>query len=120
MVKPGQVFGRIHRDDIVAVLRASLARPNPGAVYNVCDDDPAAPDEVVAYAAALLGVVPPPAVAFADAELSPMAHSFFADNKRVANRRIKEELGVALLHRDYRSGLAALYRQGEGGGSAAS
>jgi nucleoside-diphosphate-sugar epimerase len=118
VVKPGQVFSRIHRDDIVAVLRASLARPNPGAVYNVCDDDPAAPDEVVAHAAALLGVSPPPAIGLAEAGLSPMARSFFDDNKRVANRRIKEELGVALRYPDYRSGLAALLAAGEGRGSA--
>ena len=114
VVKPGQVFSRIHRDDIVAVLRASLGRPHPGAAYNVCDDDPAAPDEVVAHAAALLGVAPPPAIAFADAELSPMGRSFFDDNKRVANRRSKQELGVTLRYPDYRSGLAALLRQGEG------
>jgi len=118
VVKPGQVFSRIHRDDIVAVLRASLARPAPGAVYNVCDDDPAPPDEVVAHAAALLGVAPPPLVAFADAELSPMGRSFFDDNKRVANRRIKDELGVVLRHPHYRSGLATLQRQGEGRPSA--
>ena len=118
VIKPDQVFSRIHRDDIVAVLLASLARPAPGAVYNVCDDDPAAPDEVVAHAAALLGVAPPPAVALADAALSPLGRSFFDDNKRVANRRIKEELGVVLRHPDYRSGLAALLAEGEGRGSA--
>ena len=120
IVKPGQVFSRIHVADIVRVLLASMAHPNPGAAYNLCDDDPAAPAEVVEFACELLGMTPPPAVPFEQAELSPMARSFFADNKRVANRRIKEELGVALIHRDYRSGLAALYRQGEGGGSAGS
>jgi nucleoside-diphosphate-sugar epimerase len=119
VIKPGQVFSRIHRDDIVGVLLASLARPDPGAVYNVCDDDPAAPDEVVAHAASLLGVAPPPAVPLADAVLSPMGRSFFDDNKRVANRRIKEELGVVLRYPDYRSGLAALLAAGEGGSAGA-
>ena len=110
VVKPGQVFSRIHVDDIALVLRASIDRPRPGAVYNVCDDDPAPPEDVIAHAARLLGLPPPPAVAFADAELSPMARSFYAESKRVSNRRIKEELGVALRHPDYRSGLAATLR----------
>lgn len=109
--KPGQIFSRIHVEDIVAVLRASMARPNPGAVYNVCDDDPAPPAAVIAYAAALLGLPPPPLVPFDEAELTPMARSFYADNKRVSNRRIKEELGVRLRYPSYRDGLSALSRQ---------
>ena len=108
IVKPGQVFSRIHVDDIAAVLRASIDRPRPGAVYNVCDDDPAPPQEVIAHAAFLLGLPPPPEVAFEEADLGPMARSFYAESKRVSNARIKEELGVALSHPDYRSGLAAL------------
>lgn len=106
--KPGQVFSRIHVDDIASVLEASMAQPNPGRAYNVCDDDPSDPAEVVAYAAELLGVEPPPLVPFEDADLSPMARSFYDDNKRVCNRRLKEELGVSLAYPDYRSGLAAL------------
>jgi nucleoside-diphosphate-sugar epimerase len=106
--KPGQVFSRIHVEDIAAALEASMARPRPGAVYNICDDAPAAPQEVIAYACTLLGVPPPPLVAFDDAELSPMARSFFDDNKRVANRRMKEELGIRLRYPDYRAGLRAL------------
>jgi nucleoside-diphosphate-sugar epimerase len=106
--KPGQVFSRIHVDDIAAVLEASLARPNPGAVYNVCDDDPAPPEAVIAHACALLGVAPPPLVPFEKAQLSEMARSFYADNKRVSNARIKSELGVTLRYPDYRTGLAAL------------
>jgi len=106
--KPGQVFSRIHVADIVAVLRASMARPDPGAVYNVCDDDPAPPEAVIAYACELLGVPPPPLVPFAAAELSDMARSFYADNKRVSNRRLKEALGVRLSYPSYRDGLAAL------------
>jgi nucleoside-diphosphate-sugar epimerase len=108
--KPGQVFSRIHVEDLVAVLRASMARPRPGAIYNVCDDEAAAPDDVVAYAAALLGCAPPPLQDFAQAELSPMAKSFYDDNKRVANRLIKDELGVRLRYPTYREGLAALTR----------
>jgi len=108
VVKPGQVFSRTHVADIAAVLEASIARPNPGAAYNVCDDDPAPPQDVVAHACALLGVAPPPEIAFADADLSPMARSFYAESKRVANTRIKEELGVTLRYPDFRAGLAAL------------
>ena len=108
VVKPGQVFSRIHVDDIVQVLAASIARPRPGAVYNVCDDNPAPPDEVVAYACALLGLAPPPEIPFETASLSEMARSFYADNKRVANARIKTELGVRLTYPDYRAGLMAL------------
>ena len=107
VVKPGQVFSRIHVDDIAQVLRASMARPNPGAVYNVCDDRPEAPEKTVEYACGLLGAEPPAPIAFKDADLSDMARSFYADNKRVRNDRIKKELGVTLLHPDYRSGMAA-------------
>ncbi len=108
VVKPGQVFSRIHRDDIVRVLRASMERPDPGAAYNVCDDEAAPPQDVIAYACGLLGVAPPPETAFDAAALSPMARSFYRDNKRVANRRIKEELGVTLAWPNYRDGLKAL------------
>jgi len=119
IVKPGQVFSRIHVEDIAAVLRASIARPNPGAAYNLCDDEPADPAEVVAFAAGLLGIEPPPAVPFEQAELSPMARSFYADSKRVANRRIKEELGVSLRHPTYREGLRALLAERRDGGGRA-
>jgi nucleoside-diphosphate-sugar epimerase len=110
IVKPGQVFSRIHVDDIAAVLAASIARPNPGAAYNVCDDDPAPPQEVIAFACELLGVGAPPEIPFAEAapEMSAMARSFYAESKRVSNRRIKDELGVALAWPDYRAGLVAL------------
>ncbi|MDH3594043.1 MAG: SDR family oxidoreductase [Rhodospirillales bacterium] len=107
--KPGQVFSRIHVDDIAAVLEASMARPNPGRAYNVCDDDPAPPAEVIAYACGLLGLAPPPLVPFEQAELSSMARSFYRDNKRVSNRRIKQELGVELSYPNFRSGLDRLF-----------
>jgi nucleoside-diphosphate-sugar epimerase len=108
IIKPGQVFSRIHVDDIAQVLAASIARPNPGAIYNVCDNDPAPPEDVIAYAAELLGLPLPPAQAFDDAEMTPMARSFYAESKRVSNRRILQELGVTLTYPTYRSGLAAL------------
>lgn len=106
--KPGQVFSRVHVADIVATLRASMARPHPGAVYNVCDDDPAPPEAVIAYACDLLGVPMPPLVPFDAAELTPMARSFYDDNKRVSNRRLKDELGVRLRYPGYKAGLKAL------------
>lgn len=105
--KPGHVFCRIHVDDVGETLLASMAKPNPGGVYNVADDLPAPQQEVVAYASELLGVEPPPLVPFAEAELSEMAASFYADCRRVANKRIKERLGVTLRYPDYRVGLAA-------------
>jgi nucleoside-diphosphate-sugar epimerase len=110
IIKPGQVFSRIHVDDIAQVLAASIARPRPGAVYNVCDNDPAPPEDVLSHAALLLNLPAPPIVDFATADLAPMVRSFYADSKRVANRLIREELGVTLIHPDYRSGLAALLR----------
>jgi nucleoside-diphosphate-sugar epimerase len=106
--KPGQVFSRIHVADLASVLIASIERPRPGAIYNVCDDDPAPPEAVVAYAAELIGLEPPPVVQLDVTGLSPMARSFYDDNKRVANRLIKIELGVTLRYPDYRAGLAAI------------
>jgi nucleoside-diphosphate-sugar epimerase len=111
IVKPGQVFGRVHVDDIVEVLCASIARPNPGAAYNVADDQPAPPQDVIAFACELLGVTPPPEVPYDEAELSPMARSFYADNRRIANARIKRELGVRLRYPTYREGLRAILGQ---------
>ena len=108
IAKEGQVFSRIHVEDLAAALEASMRKPRPGALYNVCDDLPAAPEEVVAFGAALLGLAPPPLVPFAAAELSEMAKSFYDDNKRVSNRLIKEELGFSLAYPDYRSGLTAI------------
>jgi nucleoside-diphosphate-sugar epimerase len=111
VIKPGQVFSRIHVADIVQVLRASMAQPDPGAVYNVCDDDPAPPWQVIEHAAELLGIPPPPAVPFEQAQLSDMARSFYDDNKRVRNDRIKQELGVQLKYPSYRAGLQTMLQQ---------
>jgi nucleoside-diphosphate-sugar epimerase len=108
--KDGQVFSRIHVEDIASVLEASMAHPNAGAVYNVADDEPAAPDAVVTYAARLIGVSPPPEIAFEDADLTPMARSFYEGSRRIANTRIKSELGVTLRYPTYREGLASLLR----------
>lgn len=110
IVKPGQVFSRIHVDDAVAVLLASMRRPRPGAIYNVCDDEAAPPQDLIDFACDLLGVDAPPLEPFETAEMSPMARGFYADNKRVANDLIKRELGVELTYPSYREGLRALYR----------
>ena len=112
IAKPGQIFSRIHVADIARVLEASMARPHPGAAYNVCDDDPAPPSDVIAFAAALLNRPAPPEVPFEQADLSPMARSFYDDNKRVSNSRIKRELGVALQYPSYRIGLPAILAAG--------
>ena len=109
--KNGQVFSRIHVEDIATVLEASIARPHAGAIYNVADDEPAAPDEVVAYAAKLIGVSPPPEIDFAEADLTPMARSFYEGSRRISNARIKSELGVKLRYPTYREGLASLIRR---------
>jgi len=108
IIKPEQVFSRCHVEDIAQVLLASISRPNPGAVYNICDDDPAPPEDVIAYAAELLGLPVPEAQAFDTAEMTPMARSFYAESKKVRNDRIKDELGVLLRYPDYRLGLEAL------------
>ncbi|MEM8824934.1 MAG: SDR family oxidoreductase [Pseudomonadota bacterium] len=111
IVKPGQVFSRIHVDDIAQVLLASIKQPNPGGVYNLCDDDPAPPEDVIGYAAELLGLPLPPTEDFEAADMTPMARSFYAESKRVRNDRIKTELGVRLMFPDYRAGLADLLRR---------
>ncbi len=108
IIKPGQVFSRIHVDDIAQVLAASMQHPRPGSVYNLCDDDPAPPEDVIAHAAELLGLPLPPAIPYDQADLTPMARSFYAESKRVRNDRIKSDLGITLLHPTYRQGLAAL------------
>ncbi len=113
IIKPGQVFSRIHVEDIAQVLEASIARPNPGRAYNLCDDDPAPPEDVIGHAALLLGLPVPPAEDFATAQMTPMARSFYAESKKVRNDRIKAELGVRLIYPDYRSGLAALLAEEE-------
>ena len=111
VIKKNQIFSRIHVDDIAQVLEASIKAPNPGRIYNVCDDDPQPPEVVIEYAAKLLGMPPPPEVPFEDADMSPMARSFYSDSKRVRNDRIKTELGVRLKYPDFKSALHAMLEQ---------
>ncbi len=112
--RPGQLFSRIHVEDIVQTLLASMARPRADAIYNVCDDEAAEPAAVIAHACRLLGTAPPPLLKFAAAALSPMAQSFWAENRLVRNDRIKRELGVTLRYPDYRAGLKALLAEEAG------
>ncbi len=114
IVKPGQVFSRIHVEDIAGACHATLRHDGPGAVWNVADDEPAPPQDVVVFAAGLLGVAPPPEEPFETAALSPMARSFYMDSRRVSNAKLRNELGYALRFPTYREGLRALFEGGEG------
>jgi len=108
LIKPGQVFNRIHVEDITAAVIAAIDKGAPGRVYNVTDDEPGPPQDVVTYAAELLGRSPPPEIDFATADLSPMARSFYSESKRVSNARLKRELLPRLAYPTYREGLAAI------------
>lgn len=112
ITSPGQVFSRIHVDDLASGLAASIARPRAGGIYNLCDDAPAPNSEVVAYAAELLGMPPPPEVDVADAKLPPAAQRFYAESKRVSNARAKAELGWRPAYPTYREGLSAVLAAG--------
>lgn len=107
-VKPGQVFSRIHLDDIVGILLASMKKPDPGQAYNVCDDLALPPQDVVKYAAELLNIEPPKEIPFNPEGMSPMGLSFFAESKRVSNKKVKQQLGYSLKYPTYREGLKAL------------
>lgn len=113
IIKPGQVFNRIHVDDIAGTIMAAIHH-NGGGTWNVCDDEPAPPQDVITYAAQLMGVAPPAEEAFATAEMSAIARSFYGSSARVSNARLKRELGVTLVHPTYRHGLDALWRGGDG------
>lgn len=108
IIKPNQVFSRIHVQDIAQVLLASINRPESSQIFNVCDNFAAPPEDVIGYAAELLGLPLPPAQDFEAADMTPMARSFYAESKKVKNDRIKSELGVELIYPDYMSGLNAL------------
>ncbi|MGW1420332.1 SDR family oxidoreductase [Bradyrhizobium manausense] len=112
IIKPGQVFNRIHVDDIASAIMAAIDQRG-GGTWNVCDDEPAPPQDVITYAAQLMGTAPPDEEAFATAEMSAMARSFYSSSARVSNARLKRELGVTLAHPTYRHGLDALWRDGE-------
>ncbi|MDO5705737.1 MAG: SDR family NAD(P)-dependent oxidoreductase, partial [Paracoccus sp. (in: a-proteobacteria)] len=115
IIKENQVFSRIHGEDIAQVVAATLPPADlPGRVWNVCDNDPAPPEDVIACAAEMLGVPVPPAEAFDRADMDAMARSFYSESKRVRNDRITHDLGITLKYPDYRSGLAAILEQ-EGG-----
>jgi nucleoside-diphosphate-sugar epimerase len=109
---PGQVFSRIHVEDLAEGLAASLARPRAGAIYNLCDDEPAPNSQVIAHAAALLGQAPPPEIPLAEAKLPPQAQRFYAETKRVSNARAKAELGWRPHYPTYREGLGAILQAG--------
>lgn len=105
--KAGHVFNRIHVDDIVQTLIASMNNPRPGAVYNLTDDLPSSSHEVISFACNLLGICPPPLISYEQADVAPMVRSFYSDNKRIRNDLIKQELGITLRYPDYRAGLQA-------------
>jgi nucleoside-diphosphate-sugar epimerase len=107
-VKPGQVFSRIHVEDLAAGLQASMARPRAGAIYHLCDDEPAPPERVTTYAAELLGVQPPPERLYDEQTASPALRRFYGENKRVSNALAKAELGWRPVYRSYREGLRAV------------
>lgn len=112
IIKPGQVFNRIHVDDIASAIMAAIHHQG-GGTWNVCDDEPAPPQDVITYAAQLMGVAPPAEEAFATAEMSAMARSFYSSSARVSNTKLKHELGVTLAYPTYRHGLDALWRNDE-------
>lgn len=111
IVAPGQVFSRIHVDDLAAGLAASIARPRAGGIYNLCDDEPAPNSDVIAFAAQLLGAEPPPEIALANARLAPAAMRFYAESKRISNALAKAELGWRPMYPSYREGLNAILAQ---------
>lgn len=108
ILKKGQVFSRAHASDIADCLKASMARPNPGRVYHPCDDEPAPPQDVIAYAAMLIDTPIPPEIPIENAKLSPMAQSFYAECKRISNARTKSELDWQPSHANYRDGLRSI------------
>lgn len=113
IVKPGQVFNRIHVEDAARAIEAALATSNAGGAWSVADDEPSSASDPIEWAAGLLGVPPPPEIRFEDAQMSPMALSFWSENRRVSNARLKSDLGVALAYRSYREGLTAILAGGE-------
>jgi nucleoside-diphosphate-sugar epimerase len=113
IAKPGQIFNRAHVEDIAQAIGLVLAAPGPGGLWNVADEEPAPPQDVIAFAAQLLGIEPPPEEPFETADMTPMARSFYADNKRVSIAKLKQELGFKPKYPTYREGLSALAEVGE-------
>ncbi len=122
IVKPGQIFSRIHVEDIAGAILAALADPPPARpgvpepprIYNLCDDAPAPPEATIEIAARLLNLPVPPAEPFDRAVMTPMARSFYAESKRVRNDRLRQQLGYRLRYPDLSSGLAAILRAEKG------
>ncbi len=108
IIKPGQIFSRIHVEDIAQVVEAAIHRPELSGIYNVCDDLPVPPQDVIGYAAELLGLPLPPEEDFGTADMTPMARSFYAESKKVSNEKMKRDLDVKLIYPDYKTGLKAL------------
>ena len=109
--KPGHLFSRIHVEDIATVLEASISKPEGGKIYNVCDDEPASQSDVISFAYSLMGRSPPPEIPLEKSELSSMALSFWRDNRRVSNARIKQELGIKLAFPSYKDGLNSIFNR---------
>ena len=109
IVKPGQYFNRIHVEDIAGTLEY-LADRRMGGIFNISDDEPAPAPDVVAFAAKLMGVEPPPEIPFEQAEMTPMARSFYGDNKKVSNRKIKEA-GYRFAYPDYRTAFTRMWNE---------
>ena len=109
--KEGHAFNRVHVEDIVQALIASMKQPKPGDIYNLADDDPSPSHKLIEYACQLLGKDVPTLINFEDADMAPMATSFYKDNKRISNLKIKDKLGIKLKYPDYKSGLNAVFSQ---------
>ncbi|MGY6536488.1 MAG: SDR family oxidoreductase [Pararhodobacter sp.] len=107
VIKPGQVFNRIHVTDLGRIIAAAATQEATGP-FNLCDEEPAPPQDVIAHAAALTGLPCPPDIPFHTADLSPMARSFYSESKRLRSVRVGPDLGVALRYPDYRAGLAGI------------
>jgi dTDP-D-glucose 4,6-dehydratase len=114
IVKKDQVFNRIHVEDVALTIASTLMHDGKNQIWNVSDDEPAPPQDVVTFAAGLMGIEPPPEQDVNEADLTPMARSFYAENKRASNRKLKQELGIKLAFPTYREGLRALWDAGEG------
>ena len=111
IIRKGLFLSRVHVDDITGLLRSSISRPDPGAIYNVADDEPAPPQDVVNFACELLGVKPPLEVPYEELELSTAMARFYRDRKKVSNKQIKDKLGYEFRYKSYREGLRALLEE---------
>lgn len=109
--KKGQLFNRIHQTDITAIILAAIASPRPGRIINLCDEEPAPQGDVIRYASQLVGLAPPAPIPFEEADLTPMARSFYQSHRRLRSSVIGPELGLSLRYPTYREGLKSLLEQ---------